>query len=292
MAKFAIAVGLFVTLLVWMSIDSVAKNVETRSNCPAAQSPFFDGQAWGGTDVKMSFFGAENNGEEFRPNLSLSPPFGRAASMDWKRDITASIFWVGESAVSGGGVANKSSAWDADWVGSFGGVDTPAARRGYCPAGFVPKENPFYVALPYCDLAKGELKPSAAKAPWLRETFLRPAKQSICKGRWIEVRHGLKTCYAQWEDAGPFQSDDAEYVFGQERPKPNVNHDAGIDVSPAVRDYLGLSSLDRVDWRFVSKPEVGFGPWLADWGCGRSATSTAFNEFAEEPKKALVKAFR
>jgi hypothetical protein len=39
---------------------------------------------------------------------------------------------------------------------------------------------------------------------------------------------------------GPFNTDSAGYVFGDQRPSPNVNHGGGIDVSPAVRDYLGL----------------------------------------------------
>ena len=70
----------------------------------------------------------------------------------------------------------------------------------------------------------------------------------MCKGRWLEIRRGLKSCYAQWEDVGPFRTDSAGYVFGNERPPPNANRGAGIDVSPAVRDYLGLGSLDVVDF--------------------------------------------
>jgi hypothetical protein len=54
------------------------------------------------------------------------------------------------------------------------------------------------------------------------------------------------------------------YLFGDERPVPNVNHGAGIDVSPAVRDYLGLGSLDLVDWRFVEEADVAAGPWSQD----------------------------
>lgn len=78
---------------------------------------------------------------------------------------------------------------------------------------------------------------------------------------WLEIRHGAKICYAQWEDVGPFRTDSAGYVFGDERPLPNVNHGAGIDVSPAVRDYLGLGSLGLVDWRFVEQADVPIGPW-------------------------------
>ena len=46
-----------------------------------------------------------------------------------------------------------------------------------------------------------------------------------------------------------------------ERPKPNLNQGAGLDVSPAVRDYLGLKQTDVTDWRFVDFSEVPRGPW-------------------------------
>jgi hypothetical protein len=108
----------------------------------------------------------------------------------------------------------------------------------------------------------GGLKPEATKVvPWFIDRFRRPGF-SVCKGQWLELRQGAKICYAQREDVGPFCTDAASYVFGYERPSPNVNHGAGIDVSPAVRDYLGLISLDLVDWRFVEQADVALGPWL------------------------------
>ncbi|MBC8126894.1 MAG: hypothetical protein H8M99_07090, partial [Gloeobacteraceae cyanobacterium ES-bin-144] len=36
---------------------------------------------------------------------------------------------------------------------------------------------------------------------------------------------------------------------------------AGIDLSPSIRDYLGLKSGDKVHWRFVESGQVPFGPW-------------------------------
>ncbi len=67
--------------------------------------------------------------------------------------------------------------------------------------------------------------------------------------------------YAQWEDAGPFRTDHWQYVFGNERPKPNLNRGAGLDVSPAVRDYLGIQATDVTDWKFVEFKDVPPGPW-------------------------------
>jgi hypothetical protein len=34
---------------------------------------------------------------------------------------------------------------------------------------------------------------------------------------------------------------------------------AGLDVSPAVRDYLSLNGLDICDWKFVDHPQPGLG---------------------------------
>ena len=96
--------------------------------------------------------------------------------------------------------------------------------------------------------------------PWFQEAYQGPAV-STCKGRWIAIRKGTRTAYAQWEDAGPFRTDHWQYVFGNERPKPNLNQGAGLDVSPAIRDYLGLQDTDVTDWKFVEFKDVPSGPW-------------------------------
>ena len=85
--------------------------------------------------------------------------------------------------------------------------------------------------------------------------------QSVCKGRWVAIRKENRTCYAQWEDCGPFRTDHFQYVFQNERPKPNLNDGAGLDVSPAVRDYLRLQPTNTTDWQFVEARDVPLGPW-------------------------------
>ena len=70
---------------------------------------------------------------------------------------------------------------------------------------------------------------------------------------------------------GPFQVDHCQYVFGNERPRPNRNQDAGIDISPAARDYLGKSGMDVCDWKFVSAYEVPSGPWTLYGGTDAEA---------------------
>lgn len=168
--------------------------------------------------------------------------------------ITATVFWVGEP-------GNTASAWDDVWMEHFGGVDTPDARKGYRPAGFTPRENPFYCALPYNDFLHGTRRPSVHdEVPWAGKHRWK-AHESMCKNRWVRIRHGDKTAYAQWEDVGPFRTDDHPYVFGTKAPVNTDNQGAGIDVAPAVRDYLGLTGMDRVDWQFVPASEVRRGPW-------------------------------
>jgi hypothetical protein len=75
------------------------------------------------------------------------------------------------------------------------------------------------------------------------------------------IRKGSRVCYAQWSDCGPFRTDHWQYVFGNERPAWNLNRGAGLDVSPAVRDFLGMASTDVVDWKFVEYADIPPGPW-------------------------------
>jgi hypothetical protein len=181
----------------------------------------------------------------------------------WKRGIVTTVFWVGERPTANNPVPNYKSSWDARWAQNYGGLDSPdpSQRRNYIPARFIPRQNPFYVALPYNDVTRGTTKPDARKAiPWFKQAFERPGK-SVLKGRWVAIKRGGKICYAQWEDCGPFRTDHWQYVFGNQRPLPNLNQGAGLDVSPAVRDYLRMGGKDVCDWKFVEARDVPSGPW-------------------------------
>jgi hypothetical protein len=208
---------------------------------------------------------------------SLSDPFGVPptarvvaeqsrekfqVSATWKRGVVATIFWVGEQPTENNPTPNLMSAWDQNWQENFGGYDDPDKRNGFRPAHFMPRLNPFYIALPYNDVMKGGVhRPEASEVvPWFWESY-RGDGISVCKGRWVAVHYEGKMCYAQWEDVGPFEVDHWQYVFGKERPRTNRNQSAGIDLSPAVRDYLDLKSSAVVEWRFVNDYEVKNGPW-------------------------------
>lgn len=199
--------------------------------------------------------------------FSPGRPRNQFTRFRWKNDIVTTVFWVGEKATRNNPVPNTASSWDPKWSHNFGGFDDPKIenREGWLPKGFIPKQNPFYIALPYNDTAKLKTKDSARKhIPWFEEAYYRDGK-SVVKGRWIAIRRGDKVCYGQWEDCGPFETDNYEYVFGNKRPRTKGNGGAGLDVSPAIRDYLGFKWNARCDWRFVDLHEIPDGPWKT-WG--------------------------
>lgn len=206
-------------------------------------------------------------------NISATVPSFSSSSMPhlgyarypWKLDIVATVFWVGEQPTENNPTPNDKSSWDTQWMQNFGGYDDPDPTKrtdNFTPVGFTPKQNPFYVALPYNDcIDYNSHKPEASRViPWFKQKFVRSGK-TVLKGQWIAIRYGNRVCYAQWEDCGPFVTDDHDYVFGNSRPKNTSNRGAGIDISPGVRDYLGISSSGRCDWRFVDVSEVPAGPW-------------------------------
>jgi hypothetical protein len=201
--------------------------------------------------------------EKDKPVIRNSSVSSRARSYPWKKNIVTTVFWIGELPGGNNLVPNRTSAWDKQWTKSYGGFDdpNPAHRRNYVPVKFTPQQNPFYCALPYNDKAHTGHRPEAPLVvPWFKAAYQSPAF-STCKDRWVAIRKGNRIAYAQWEDAGPFRTDQWQYVFGNDRPKPNLNKGAGLDVSPAVRDYLGLKQTDVTDWRFVDFSEVPHGPW-------------------------------
>jgi hypothetical protein len=178
-------------------------------------------------------------------------------------NIMTTVFWVGEAADGDNAyISNAQSAWDEQWQAHYGGYDNPDHRSGANPAAFIPHENPFYFALPYNDYTdNGTHKPTASGClPYTHNTN---DKYSWCKNNWIAVTYHGKTAYGQWEDVGPNDENDSAYVFGTKQPRNTFGAHAGLDVSPAIRDYLGLDGENRTSWRFVRAADVPAGPWKA-----------------------------
>jgi hypothetical protein len=180
----------------------------------------------------------------------------------WHNNIQTSWFYVGEpSDASNGYIPNSESAWDGNWLLHYGGVDNPTPKRiaPYYYPSFKPKENPFYFALPYSDLTDaGARKTNAKNIPWW--TGEPGSGVSVVKNRWIEISYNGKVAYAQWEDVGPNKTDDFNYVFGTAAPSNTFGVHAGLDISPATRDFLNCDN-GKVNWRFIDAKDVPAGPW-------------------------------
>lgn len=206
-----------------------------------------------------------------RPTTPVRPVQpGAGILYPWRQNITATVFWVGEQPTQNNPTPNHKSSWDQEWAINFGGYDNPdpTARIAnhttgeFRPKGFTPRLNPFYIALPYNDVAGwSRHKPEAPKViPWFARMKPEPGK-TVLKGRWVQIYNGKRSCYAQWEDCGPWVTDDWEYVFLGKPPKNGANKSAAIDISPSIRDYLGLQSGQKCHWRFVEAAQVPYGPW-------------------------------
>jgi hypothetical protein len=181
----------------------------------------------------------------------------------WRSYIVTTEFWIGEGSTPISSTTNVQSSWDEEWLQKNHGTDSPYNRNGYAAGNHASTLNPFYCALPFNDLAFPDMARQYLPRGWYRHPV--DGKQvSACQHRWVEIKNssGL-VCYAQWEDVGPLTYDDAAYVFGGERPRGLGSDHAGLDVSPAVYEYLGLNDRSHLTaWRFVDEADVRPGAWL------------------------------
>ena len=109
----------------------------------------------------------------------------------WKTYVTSTIFWIGEQPTQNNPTPNCKSSWDTQWSANFGGYDDPdPANRianhttgEFRPKAFIPKLNPFYIALPYNDVVNHAITKSEASRviPWFMRMSPDPGK-TVCKG--------------------------------------------------------------------------------------------------------------
>jgi hypothetical protein len=199
-------------------------------------------------------------------------------------DIVATTFWVGEifqpHNPNGSQVI---STYDAHWLRHYGGCDggvtggtceteRRVAANGYFPTHMTPRQNPFYLDLPFDDVNNPAAFAQRARViPWAHDPgyagHARDPSFSYMKNRWVKIMRNGRTCYGQIEDAGPGAYDDHQYVFGTGDPRPanRLYNGAGLDVSPALTGCLGFTELNgddnRVSWQFVDAVDVPSGPW-------------------------------
>ena len=220
------------------------------------------------------------------PSSAEQPTTGgdAASGYPWHTGIVSTTFWVGEifdpDAPDG---SQEISTYDSDWLAAYGGCDGIAvagecrteartATNDYFPTRMTPRQNPFYLDLPYDDVNDPVgFAERDAVIPWAGAEPYRSHRGdtgfSYLKNRWVQLVHDGRTCYGQIEDAGPGEYHDAAYVFGADDARPaNTRYGgAGMDVSPALTGCLGFADLDDitpgVSWRFVEASEVPAGPW-------------------------------
>ena len=105
-----------------------------------------------------------------------------------------------------------------------------------------------------------------------------PAGQAVGRARDREdfaiLFHGVRRGRERPAARGRFDDQDTKgqpgddpVALGEQAGQRTLPHrhladqGAGLDLSPALRDYLGLSGMDRVDWQFVEEADVPPGPW-------------------------------
>ena len=71
-----------------------------------------------------------------------------------------------------------------------------------------------------------------------------------------------KSCFAQWEDVGPNNEKDWDWVFGTaEQPLSSFNNYAGLDLSPLALDiWAWRTTTIRSGEHYSGTPPEG--PWL------------------------------
>jgi hypothetical protein len=216
------------------------------------------------------------------PPSTTTPP--AASKYPLHTGIASTTFWVGEifdaNAADG---SQMLSTYDGNWFQNYGGCDGIAstgvcktekrvASNGFFPTSMTPKQNPFYLDLPYDDVNDSTgFKNRGTVIPWANDPgYAGKAKDrsvSFMKNRWVKLMKDGQTCYGQIADAGPGQYHDSAYVFGSNDARPaNKRYGAaGMDVSPALNGCLGFKELDgasdKVNWQFVDAADVPAGPW-------------------------------
>lgn len=275
------------------------------SSAPSSSSPAGTGSAPAGPTAPSS--------TEAPTSAPTGPPAG-SVGYPWHTNIVATTFWVGEifdaTAADGSQVC---STYDGQWAYHWSGInlatvpsssagcagsilggcdgaasgsgstfrcatEARAAANGFFPTTATPRENPFYLDLPFDDLNDGtgfatrcQVIPWAAGSPDCSNPTV-----SFMKNAWVQiVGPNGAACYGQIQDAGPSSGSnyhDSAYVFGSDDRRPlnrkyssDPTQGAGMDVSPALNGCLGFADLDgdsdHVSWRFVAAADVPSGPW-------------------------------
>jgi hypothetical protein len=137
-------------LILHRMVDLRAKIKELHLKLEAAGTP----------SASTAVIDAALNNDLYVQRLSVGP----RNVYPWKVGIPISLFWIGKDEKTG-------SAWDANWLKENGGVDSPTDRNGFASAGHPSRVNPFYVALPFNDLAHADEAEKWVPRGWAKPDF-------------------------------------------------------------------------------------------------------------------------
>jgi hypothetical protein len=183
------------------------------------------------------------NAPEENAQEGMPPPTQELEDSDfadrypWKKSIVTTTFWIGEKPAPNNPVPNHKSSWDAKWAQNYGGTDTPDRKQRtgeFIPADFVPRQNPFYVALP-------QRKTSNIINPKLQIPFgkYKGPHKSVCKGRGLPSEKGS---FATPRTPGPSaQTTGNTFLVRSDRFPTRTRGRTDV---PAVRDFLGMEDTD------------------------------------------------
>ena len=106
-------------------------------------------------------------------------------------------------------------------------AEARSADSRYFPRQMTPRQNPFYLDLPFDDINNPTaFAQRGSVVPWAHEPGLSGRAEdrsvSLHENRWVKIKRGDRICYGQIQDAGPGVYDDAAYVFGSDDRRPRT----------------------------------------------------------------------
>jgi len=197
--------------------------------------------------------------DELERQVDPQPVLPADLASSWRKPVTPTHIYPWKSGIiSSVSFMGNAPGWYPRWTQENGGADAHDNLDGYASGSHASTMNPFCVALPFNDVMNPKLALQWVPTGW-RKPVRDEKSSSFCKDRWLEIKNSTgRVCFAQWEDVGPINTDDAAYVFGPNRPAEI----RGLTISPAVAKYLGVDSTAILSWRFVDDDDVQPGMWL------------------------------
>ncbi len=183
----------------------------------------------------------------------------------WKTNIITTEFWIGEGSTPISSTTNVASSWDEDWRANNHGSDSPWNRNGYASGSHASTLNPFYVALPFNDLAF----PDKARR-WLPDGWYLAARRMASRSPPARTA-GLRSRTRAATSASRSGRMSGRYATTTRNTSSARSARSALattmPVSTSHRPWRNTlasrtKTARRPPWRFVDDEEVRPGAWL------------------------------